>query len=101
MDLQYFKKTGLMRITEEDIQDPGTRKVIENILEKQQHQWIQECDEVETIYGVSPLWAACIWYLRQRRRWTQELEDRLVEMAHNGENSPNMFEWPPEPEHWL
>ena len=101
MDLQYFKKTGLMKITEEDMSDPGTRTVIENIFQKQQVQWTQECQEIEALYGISSLWAANVWYLRQRRRWTQELEDRLLEMAREGEESPNMFDWPPESEHWL
>ena len=101
MNLKKFKQTGMMEITQEDIDDPGTRTVINNIFAKQQREWGDECLEIAQLYGLSDLWAACVWYLRGRSRWTQELEDRLLEMAGNGENPPNMFEWPPEPEHWL
>lgn len=101
MNLKKFKQTGMMEITQEDIDDPGTRTVINNLMAKQQRQWGNECLEIAQLYGISDLWAAAVWYLRQRRRWTQELEDRLLEMARAGEDCPNMFEWPPESEHWL
>ena len=100
MDLQQFKRTGVMRITQEDIDDPGTRQVIENLFEKQQREWNRQTDELAVTYDISFLWADCIVYLRTRSRWTQELEDRLLAMAQNGEIPPNMFEWPPEKEYW-
>lgn len=33
-----------------------------------------------------------VWYLRQRSRWTQELEDRLIEL-HDLGTPPNMCEF--------
>jgi hypothetical protein len=88
MDLKYFKNTGLMNITEEDIEDPGTRMAINNIFAKQQKQWNDETVEIQTLYGISDLWASYIWYLRQRSRWTQELEDKVLKMAENNEELP-------------
>ena len=96
MNLKKFRQTGVLEMTEEDASDPGSMLVITNLIAKQQQHWDEECREIAGLYGVSPLWAAAIWYLRQRSRWTQELENQLIEMAHNGEEVPNMFEWPPD-----
>lgn len=34
-----------------------------------------------------------VWYLRQRSRWTQDLENRLIELDKQG-IQPNMNEFP-------
>ena len=34
--------------------------------------------------GVSENVAGDVWYLRSRSRWTQELENQIVEAAHRG-----------------
>jgi hypothetical protein len=36
-----------------------------------------------------------VWYLRQRSRWTQELEDKLITLHDQG-TRPNMCEFPDE-----
>lgn len=36
--------------------------------------------------------AADVWYLRQRSRWTQELEDELIRLYSEG-NVPNIMEF--------
>lgn len=41
--------------------------------------------------GVTEKEASDIIYLRGRSRWTQEKEDKLVEMAHNGIPFPNIL----------
>ena len=96
MNLKKFKQTGIMEMTEEDASDPGTMLVINNLFAQQQNAWQEQVNEISELFGVSDLWASCIWYLRQRSRWTQALEDQLIQMAHDGEELPNMFEWPPE-----
>lgn len=42
--------------------------------------------------GVSEACACDIQYLRTRSRWTEELEDELIELHRNGE-APNIFEF--------
>lgn len=37
--------------------------------------------------------ASDVWYLRQRSRWTQELEDELIRL-HNAGTPPNINEFP-------
>ncbi len=37
--------------------------------------------------------AGDVWYLRQRSRWTQELEDELISL-HNAGTPPNICEFP-------
>lgn len=44
--------------------------------------------------NVSNKYASAIWYLRTRSRWTQELEDKLVQMCKDNEPVPNMCDWP-------
>lgn len=44
--------------------------------------------------GVSIACASDVVYLRGRSRWTQELEDELVQMDKVGDPRPNIFEWP-------
>ncbi len=36
--------------------------------------------------------AGDVWYLRQRSRWTQELENRLIEL-YNAGTPPNIMEF--------
>ena len=96
MNLKKFKQTGIMEMTEEDASDPGTMLVINNLFAQQQNAWQEQVNEISELFGVSDLLDSCILYLRQRSRWTQALEDQLIQMAHDGEELPNMFEWPPE-----
>jgi hypothetical protein len=37
--------------------------------------------------------AGHVWYLRQRSRWTQELEDELIRLYNEG-TPPNICEFP-------
>ena len=96
MNLQEYKQTGMIELTEEDANDPGTMLVVTNLVDKQMQQWDRETNELSQLYFISKHWAAAVVYLRTRSRWTQALEDQLIEMARNGEELPNMFEWPPE-----
>jgi hypothetical protein len=43
--------------------------------------------------GCSNSCAMDVWYLRQRSRWTQALEDELIRL-HNEGNPPNICEFP-------
>jgi hypothetical protein len=43
--------------------------------------------------GCSVDCAADVWYLRQRSRWTQELENELIRLYNEG-TPPNICEFP-------
>jgi hypothetical protein len=49
-------------------------------------------ESLATELDCSAACAADVWYLRQRSRWTQELEDRLIEL-HDLGTPPNMCEF--------
>lgn len=95
MDLKKAKETGILEITKEDMDDPGTIKMVQHFLNKQQDEYVKQEQEIQDTLNVSEPYALAIWYLRTRSRWTQELEDKLIQMHNDGEKCPNMNEWPP------
>lgn len=94
MDMQDWKKTGVLTLNKEDLKDPGTMQVVNNLLDKQQDAWEAAIETIANTHNISNEFAGCVWYLRTRSRWSQEYEDRLIAMAHAGEAAPNMCDWP-------
>jgi hypothetical protein len=54
--------------------------------------FIQEAKNISEQLGVSESCGIDILYLRGRSRWTQELEDRLIELYKQG-SPPNICEF--------
>lgn len=94
MNYQEWKETGKMKLSSEDINDPGTMLVVQNEMNKQHESWDKQIQTIIDVLNISYNYASSIWYLRQRSRWTQELENRLVQMARDGEECPNIMDFP-------
>jgi hypothetical protein len=94
MDLKKYKETGAMDLSPEDFNDPGTMRVVDNLLQQKQNEWDKEKELISAALDIDFEWADCVWYLRTRTRWTQELENQLISMARNGETPPDMIGWP-------
>jgi hypothetical protein len=93
MDYKRAKKTGVVELNQDDLNDPGTMKVVHNLLNRQQGQWVEEIQSIENTYNLDYSYAMGVWYLRTRSRWTQALEDRLIQMYREGKPCPNMNEY--------
>ena len=96
MYITKFQETGVINLTQEDLDDPGTMRVVDRLLEQQHDSFQERIDTIGDQLELSDGWATAIWYLRTRSRWCQEYEDRLIAMARAGEDTPNMNEWPPD-----
>lgn len=68
-------------------------EVFQDFMNAQSDAYFDECDQIAKDLGVSHKYANAICYLRTRSRWTQELEDRLIEMCKAEEPCPNMNDW--------
>ena len=58
-----------------------------------QQELIDYLNNLSEELGCSVGCAGDVWYLRQRSRWTQELENELISL-HNAGNPPNINEFP-------
>ncbi|RDJ35011.1 MAG: hypothetical protein DWQ19_09255 [Crenarchaeota archaeon] len=96
MDLKKYKQNGVMDFNQKDVNDPGTMLMVQTLLDRQQDSWTQEYLIIRDEFNLTDEYALAIWYLRTRSRWTQERENHLIEMCHNGEDCPNINEWPNE-----
>lgn len=66
---------------------------LQEIMDASQDAYFAECDKIQKDLGVSSQYANAICYLRTRSRWTQSLEDNLIEMCKLGEPCPNINEY--------
>ncbi len=94
MNLNEYKKTGVLHLNSEDFNDPGTMEVVNHLMEEIQNGYVKEIQIIAHDLNLNDTYAMCIWYLRTRSRWTQELENKLIEMCREGLDPPNMNEWP-------
>lgn len=95
MNYKEYKKTGVITLNQEDINDPGTMQVVNNLLAKEQDRWVEEIETIRNCFNLNDDYAMAVWYLRTRSRWTQDLEHILISMARNNEPCPNMCDWTP------
>jgi hypothetical protein len=65
---------------------------IQEFMNSAQDAFIQEAKNISEQLGVSESCGIDILYLRGRSRWTQELEDRLIELYKQG-SPPNICEF--------
>jgi SOS response regulatory protein OraA/RecX len=65
-----------------------------DLFDAMQDAFVAETKETAEELEVDDAFASAIVYLRSRSRWTQELEDKLIQMCKNGESVPNMCDWP-------
>lgn len=77
-----------------DLNNPERMLDLNELMDKLQMVYIQEIQAIAQKFDIPDSYASCIWYLRTRSRWTQELEDKLISMSKNSEPCPNMCEWP-------
>lgn len=72
-----------------------TKNDFDNLTElmaKVQDEMVKYVNKLATELNVSESCAADVYYLRSRSRWTQELEDKLIELHRKG-TPPNICEF--------
>lgn len=94
MEIEVRGNVVVTSLTQEDLQDKKTMQALQEMMDAQAEAYNQEVLKISDELGVDDLWALDILYLRTRSRWTQELENKLVQMAKDGEQHPNMCDWP-------
>jgi hypothetical protein len=70
----------------------ATVDLVQEFINSAQDSFIQEAKNISEQLGVSESCGIDILYLRGRSRWTQELEDRLIELYKQG-SPPNICEF--------
>jgi hypothetical protein len=70
----------------------ATVDLVQEFINSAQDAFIQEAKNISEQLGVSESCGIDILYLRGRSRWTQELEDRLIELYKQG-SPPNICEF--------
>jgi|SanBayMetagenome_1026888.scaffolds.fasta_scaffold55503_3 hypothetical protein len=70
----------------------ATVDLVQGFINSAQDAFIQEAKNISEQLGVSESCGIDILYLRGRSRWTQELEDRLIELYKQG-SPPNICEF--------
>ncbi len=91
MNLKKARETGVLKLDNEDFNDPGT---LDTLMEKQHQATVGKIINIMEEYNIDNTYATCIWYLRTRKRWTIELENKLIQMYRDGIEAPNMSDWP-------
>jgi len=86
---------GAFVVTIPDVNDKDAMDAFQRMMDEIADAAHREVDEVSCLLGIPMSFAWAIQYLRTRSRWTQELEDQLIQMGKRGEVCPNMMEWPP------
>lgn len=72
--------------------DEDAIKSIQEVMNAQTDATNTEINKISNELNVSVSCAMDIYYLRTRSRWTQELEDELIDLHDQGER-PNMNEF--------
>jgi hypothetical protein len=78
----------------DEIKDPKVIDAVSSFLDEVADANEREITMIQREMGVTNRYACAIWYLSTRSRWTQELEDTLINMCKDGIDCPNMNEWP-------
>ena len=77
------------------INDEASMQEVYNLLDKVQDETAIYIQNLAKKLGVSESCASDIWYLRTRSRWSQELENYLIQMDKTGYPPTfNIFEFP-------
>lgn len=86
--------TYSIHLTNDDLNNKEKMDAFQELMNAGMDETVKEIERVAEELKVNDSFASAIVYLRTRSRWTQELENKLVEMAKAGESCPNMMGWP-------
>jgi len=75
------------------VNDPKAMEEFQEAMNTLQDAHVEYEKKLMIELNISHSCASDITYLRSRSRWTQELENKLIQL-HNEENPPNIFAWP-------
>lgn len=84
----------MVKLSSADLNDAQKIEALNEFFDAQCAAQEEEVQSIQNDYSMTPEYAAAIWYLRTRSRWTQELEEQLVSMCRANDPCPNMNEWP-------
>ena len=73
---------GNVMVTKVDMD--GDVDALNEMMNATQDAWAEEIKQIAKDFGISESTAGDVWYLRTRSRWTQDLENQLVEAYHAG-----------------
>jgi len=76
------------------VDEEGTWEQLQEFMDKLADMWNKNVDELAKKLNVSHSCASNIQYLRTRSQWTQELEQRLIDIDRSGNQQPNICEFP-------
>tara|TARA_B100000925_G_C21849201_1_gene405023 strand:- start:191 stop:487 length:297 start_codon:yes stop_codon:yes gene_type:complete len=74
--------------TEIPVNDPEKMAQFQELMNQGQDLLVEHIKELGGELGLSYSDASSIYYLRTRSRWTQELEDRLIQANRAGHSIP-------------
>jgi hypothetical protein len=77
------------------VDDTDAMKDFQAAMDEVADAWNREVEKFAAENNVTWKCASDVMYLRTRSRWTQELEDRLMQLYKDGKEV-NIFEWPEE-----
>ena len=85
---------NVMTFSAEIPRDSNSIEGFDKLMEAVREHNRKEVLKIQEQFSVTEKFAMAIRYLRTRSRHTPELEQQLIEMAHKGEDVPNMSNWP-------
>lgn len=74
------------------VHDPQAMEQFQQAMDSYHEELNRYISELAKKMGVSQACAMDVWYLRNRSRWNQELENKLIQLHKDG-NPPNLCDF--------